>query len=159
MQFLANLMPAWLTIALTGIAIIILLNRTPPEDLRWFFRLRRPSWLTFERAIPLIWITILICGGWSAYVVWQRSQNWGFMAGFVLLEILIMSYTNGMCRTRSLRVGTVIGGAGFMVGVILAILIFPIAPLAVGLLLPYLLWSPIGTYVTWAMISLNPGAA
>ncbi|MDP5339611.1 MAG: TspO protein, partial [Nodularia sp. (in: cyanobacteria)] len=24
------------------------------------------------------------------------------------------------------------------------------------LLVPYLLWSPIGTYTTWKMISLNP---
>jgi tryptophan-rich sensory protein len=26
-------------------------------------------------------------------------------------------------------------------------------------LLPYLVWSPIGTYVTWQMIGLNPGNA
>ncbi|HBK65220.1 MAG TPA: TspO protein, partial [Cyanobacteria bacterium UBA11166] len=24
------------------------------------------------------------------------------------------------------------------------------------LLLPYIIWSPIGTYTTWAMIALNP---
>lgn len=73
-------LPAWLAIALVGVFIFILLNCTPPDGWRWFFRLRRPRWLTCEGAIPLI-------------------------------------------------------------------------------LMPYLLWSPIGTYVTWAMIPLNPDAA
>ena len=152
------MIPAWLAIALIGLTVIGVLNRTPADGLRWFFRLRRPDWLTFEGLIPLIWITILICGGWSAYVVWDNSQSWGLMGLFLFLEILIMSYTNLMCRLRSLRVGTVIGGAGFVVGLILALLVFPISTVAGALLIPYLLWSPIGTYVTWAMISLNPRA-
>ncbi len=153
------MIPSWLAIALIGIFIVVILNRTPPEDMRWFSRLRRPSWLTFERAIPLIWIAILICGGWSAYVVWQQSSSWGLMGVFIVLEVLIMSYTNIMCRTRSLKIGAVIGAAGFIVGAVLAALIYSISTLAFVLLIPYLLWSPIGTYVTWAMIQLNPDAA
>jgi translocator protein len=44
-------------------------------------------------------------------------------------------------------------------GFILSLVVWPVSGWAVVLLLPYLLWSPIGTFVTWQMIRLNPGAA
>ena len=40
-------------------------------------------------------------------------------------------------------------------GVALAILVSPRSEPAVLLLIPYLLWSPIGTLVTWQMQRLN----
>ncbi|WP_072621740.1 TspO/MBR family protein [Spirulina major] len=153
--------PAWLIIAGVGIAIAGSMSRLSLRDVQWFMRLRRPPWLTFERFIPLIWITILICGGWSAYLVWQTipgtAQAWQLMAGYLLLEVVIMAYTPVMCRCRRLLIGVAIGGFGVVVGVGLTIVTWPISPWSGGLLLPYLLWSPIGTWVTWKMVALNPG--
>jgi tryptophan-rich sensory protein len=77
------------------------------------------------------------------------------MAGYLLLEVLIMAYSPVMFFFKSLRVGTILGGLGWIVGIILAIIVFPLSQTAVLLLLPYLLWSPIGTYVTWEMEGLN----
>lgn len=155
--------PSWLIIAIIAIAVAWGINRLPGADIRWFFRLRRPRWLTFEWAIPWIWIFIFICGGWSAYNVWEtnpeNSQSWWLMAGYLLLEMLIMSYTPIMCKMRSLTVGTIIGAIGFIWGLILAVIVIQVSIWGFILLLPYLLWSPIGTYVTWKMIPLNPGAA
>jgi tryptophan-rich sensory protein len=154
------MIPAWLVIGIVTVLIGFVLNRLSPRDISWFNRLRRPNWLTFEWAIPFIWIFIFICGAWSAYVVWitnpGTSKTWWLMAGYVLLEVLIMSYTPVMCKLRSLRVGTIIGATGFFWGLILAWFIWPLSAWALMLLLPYLLWSPIGTYVTWKMIPLNP---
>ncbi|ACB53750.1 putative TspO/MBR-like protein [Crocosphaera subtropica ATCC 51142] len=97
---------------------------------------------------------------YSAYQLWIKqpgtTETWLLMAGYLLLEILIMAYTPIMCKLRSLQVGTIIGATGFFWGLILAVLLWPISQESVFLLLPYLLWSPIGTYVTWEMISLNP---
>ncbi|CCQ52669.1 FIG00564614: hypothetical protein [Crocosphaera watsonii WH 8502] len=78
------------------------------------------------------------------------------MAGYLLLEVLVMAYTPVMCKLRSLRAGTIIGATGFFWGLILAVFLWPISRESVFLLLPYLLWSPVGTYVTWEMIFLNP---
>jgi tryptophan-rich sensory protein len=61
-----------------------------------------------------------------------------------------------MCKLRSLKVGTIIGATGFFLGCILTLTVFPINFWAAILLLPYLIWSPIGTYVTWKMAQLNP---
>lgn len=77
------------------------------------------------------------------------------MVGYVLLEVLILSYTPLMTKFRSLILGTVVGAVGFVWGAILASWVFSVNPLSAGLLLPYLLWSPVGTWVTWQMSRLN----
>ncbi|MCM1982944.1 TspO/MBR family protein [Lyngbya confervoides] len=148
--------PSWLAIAGVAIAIFGLVNRQSAADRRWFFRLKRPRWLSFEPIIPVIWTVILICGVWSAYLVWEASQNAGLMGLYALLEVLIMGYNSGMGKMRSLWVGVWIGAAGFLVGVVTALGVAPVSGAALGLLMPYLIWSPVGTFVTWKMIHLNP---
>jgi translocator protein len=153
---------SWLVIGIVAILVAVGLGRlNTPEGYRWFNRQRRPQWLTFERLIPLIWTVVFICGAWSAYIVWETapgtSQTWGLMALYLLLEVAIMVYTPSMFWFRSLRAGTIVGGVGWIIGVILAMLVFPISSTALMLLMPYLLWSPIGTYVTWVMEGLNQG--
>ena len=132
------------------------LNR---EGIRWFNRQRRPRWLTFEGAIPLIWTVIFICATWSAVVVWETAPGqpltWLVMGGYLLLEIITIAYTPLMCKLRNLQVGTIIGGTGFLLSLLLALLVRQISPTAGFLLLPYILWSPIGTYTTWEMMRLN----
>jgi translocator protein len=122
--------------------------------------MRRPAWLTFESLIPLIWTTIFIAAAWSAYVVWQTQpgtpQTWLMMAGYILLEIVTLAYTPVMCFFKRLRIGVIIGATGFFVALILSLSIATVSQLAFLLLLPYLLWSPIGTFVTWQMMPLNP---
>ena len=154
------MIPSWLIIGSVTIGVIFIFNRLSRRDIRWFRRLRRPDWLTFEWAIPLIWISIFICGAWSAYIVWETQpgsfKTWLFMVFYLALEIAIMLYTPVMCKLRSLKIGTIIGGTGFFLGLILAILIRSISLEAFWLLVPYLIWSPIGTFVTWQMMYLNP---
>ncbi len=158
-----NMLPSWLSIG--GIAFIIafIINRIPDQDRRWFFNLRRPDWLTFEWAIPFIWIFIFTCGIFSASLIWDtlgsNLSSWLFMTVYLLLEVAILAYTRVMSALRSLKVGTVIGGSGFFLGLILTIFVFPVNSGAGFLLIPYLLWSPIGTLVTWQMIPLNPDDA
>lgn len=155
--------PSWLIIGVITFTIAFFLNQLSPDDRRWFFRLRRPRWLTFEGLIPFIWILIFICGIFSATVVWDTNvgtqKSWLLMAYYLILEVLILAYTPVMCKLRSLTIGTIIGAVGFLWGLYLAIIIVKISLLGFVLLFPYLLWSPIGTYVTWVMIKLNPSNA
>ncbi len=157
------MIPAWLVIGTVAFGVAALLNRFSKTNLRWFNRLRRPQWLTFEWAIPWIWITIFICGSISAVLTWQAAPNqlstWILMGGYLILEVAIMAYTPVMCQLRSLRVGTAIGATGFFIGLVLAYFVFQVSTTAGFFLVPFLLWSPIGTYVTWAMIELNPREA
>lgn len=152
-------MKSWMVIAAVTIVVALGSNVLRPKDIKWFTRLRRPSWLTFEPLIPIIWTVVFICGAWSAYIVWERTQSWQLMAFYLLLEIAIVLYPPVTLWTRSLTKGTIVGGIGVVLGVILTLLVWQISGWAALLLVPYLLWSPIGTYTTWEMSRLNPESA
>ena len=80
------------------------------------------------------------------------------MGFYLLVELVTIAYNPAMLRLRSLKIGTIIGGIGAVLGIILAVLVLPISIWASLLLLPYVIWSPIGTYTTWEMMKLNPDA-
>jgi tryptophan-rich sensory protein len=135
-------------------AVTVLLNPSR-EQFAWFLRLRRPAWLSFEQLIPLIWIAIYGCFYASALLAWNARWSWGLMAGYVVLLLLVQSYTWLICRSRRLSNGTAIGLAGWLWGAGLAVLVQPHSLAAMVLLIPFLLWSPVGTLVTWQMQRLN----
>ncbi|MBE9012746.1 tryptophan-rich sensory protein [Pseudanabaenaceae cyanobacterium LEGE 13415] len=135
----------------------------PKEDIRWVKRLNLPRWLAIvEPAIPIIWTVIFTCGAFSAWLVWKADPGslkaWLLMGFYLLVEVVTVAYIPLTLRLQSLAIGTVIGGFGAVLGYVLAIAVFPISPLAAVLLLPYLLWSPIGTYATRELIDFNPEA-
>ena len=148
-------MPAWLSILLVMVAVALTLNPSR-SDFQWFLKLQRPRWLTFERWIPLIWLLIYLCGYGSALLSWQASPNPALMAAYLLLLCLVQGYTLVICRTRRLSNGTVIALLGWLWGLLLVALVNPGSGWAARLLVPYLLWSPVGTWVTWQMQRLNP---
>ncbi|WP_216902778.1 TspO/MBR family protein [Synechococcus sp. CCY 9618] len=148
-------MPAWLTILLVMGVVIVLLTPSRAE-FRWFMQLRRPRWLSFERWIPLIWSLIYLCFYASALLSWQSGGGEAPMAAYLVLQVLVQSYTLLICRTRRLVWGTAAGLAGWLWGLGLTIRVAGFSAPAAWLLLPFLLWSPIGTFVTWRMQKLNP---
>ena len=148
-------MKSWLLIGIITVAIALLANVIRPKDIKWFKRLQRPQWLTFEKLIPLIWTVVFICGAWSAYIVWEQTQSWLWMSAYIVLEVITVAFTPVMFWTHSLKIGAAIGGAGFIFCILLAIGVLPISGWAAALLIPYLLWSPIGTATTWQMDKLN----
>ena len=133
------------------------------RDINWAVKLQRPDWMFFEPAIPLIWTVIFASGAGSATVVWEQEpgtlKTWLLMALYLLLEIVTVAYIPATLRAKSLKVGTILGGVGEILGVVLMLAVLPISQTAALLLLPYATWGAIGTYTTWEMIQLNPEAA
>lgn len=153
---------AWLMISIVTLVVAFGSFLIRPRDIPWATHLDRPRWLFFEPAIPFIWITIFVCGATSATLVWLQEpgslKTWLLMALYLLVELVTVAYIPATLRLRSLAVGTVLGAMGLILGIILTLLVWPISGIAVLFLLPYLLWSPIGTYTTKRMIRLNPDA-
>jgi tryptophan-rich sensory protein len=145
-----------------GVTLLVALGSLlfRPRDTQWVKNLTRPSWLVFEPLIPFIWTIVFASGALSATLIWEQDpgslKTWLLMALYLLLEIVTVAYIPTTLRLRSLTVGTILGGAGVILGVLLALVVLPISGLAALLLLPYVLWSPVGTYTTWEMIQLNP---
>lgn len=153
---------SWMAIGAVALIVALASNLIPPDDIRWFNRLQRPRWLVFEKAIPIIWTVIFISAAWSAVIVWEKEPGtlttWLRMSLYLLLELVTIAYTPVMCRLRSLQVGTLIGGTGAILSIMLALSVWPVSGWAALLLVPYVLWSPIGTYTTLEMKQLNPTA-
>jgi len=151
---------SWMIIGAVTLLVMIGSFFITPRDIKWFASLTRPRWLVFEPLIPIIWTVIFICGAASANIVWQKNPGslitWLLMGLYLLLEIITVTYIPIMLRFRSLKRGEIIGSVGGIFGVVLTISVLPISPLAAGLLVPYLLWSPIGAYTTDELIKLNP---
>ena len=152
-------MKSWMWIGIITLAIAMLSNIIRPQDVKWFRRLERPDWLTFEKLIPVIWTVVFVCGGWSAYIVWEQTQSWSWMVAYIVLEVVTIAFTPVLFWSHSLKAASVIGGTGFVIGLLLAISVAQVSAWAALLLVPYLLWSPIGTFTTWQMDKLNPNAA
>ena len=146
-------------IAIVTVAIALLANVLRPKDIKWFRRLERPNWLVFEKLIPVIWCLIFVSGAVSAHQVWQRepgtAQTWSLMGGYIVLELLIVAFSPVMLWSRNLRLATGVGLVGWLWGLIFTILLFSISWQAACLLIPYLLWGPVGSYTTWELYQLN----
>ncbi len=149
------MLKSWMVVGGVTFAIAMLANIIRPSDVKWFRRLQRPKWLTFEKLIPVIWTVVFICGGWSAYITWEQTQSWGWMAAYILLELVTIAFTPVLFWSRNLKVGSVIGGSGFVIALLLALSLLKVSVWAALLLIPYLLWSPIGTFTTYEMDKLN----
>jgi tryptophan-rich sensory protein len=149
-----------MVIALVTLVVAIGSFFITPRDVKWFAKLTRPRWLVFEPLIPFIWTFIFVCGAASANLVWQKQPGSLvtilLMGSYLLLEIITVSYIPLMLRWRSLKVGEIVGAVGVVLGVVLTIFVLPISRLAALLLIPYLVWSPVGTYTTEELIQLNP---
>ena len=142
-------------VILLVIGTLVVVIMPSQEEFVWFLRLRRPRWLSFEGLIPLIWLCIYGCFYASALLVWNRTSSWALMGGYLVLLLLVQSYTWLICRTRRLANGTAVGLAGWLWGVALAAVVAGPSQASALLLIPYLLWSPVGTLVTWQMQRLN----
>ncbi|PPS43453.1 TspO/MBR family protein [Chroococcidiopsis sp. TS-821] len=152
----------WMIIG--GITILIALASLffRPRDTQWAKNLNRPKWLVFEPLIPVIWTIVFTGGALSAATVWENApgsvSTWLLMGLYLLLEVVTVAYIPATLRSRNLKIGTTLGATGVVLGIVLTLIVGNISGLAALLLLPYLLWSPVGTYTTWEMMQLNPEA-
>jgi len=149
---------------ITAISAAIFFGGSLLTSLRdpWFQNLLRPNWLTFEFLIPIIWLVIWVCATVSAILVWEktpdRASPWLLMGLYAALALLTSLYSPVVVELKTLVGGLLVGGTATLIAYILAVLVRPISQKASWLLLPYLLWGPIGTYLTWVLMQLNPSA-
>ncbi|MEI7952023.1 MAG: tryptophan-rich sensory protein [Synechococcaceae cyanobacterium ELA182] len=149
-------MPPWFLILILMEGVILLINPTR-KDFAWYQGLRRPPWLTFSALIPMIWLLIHACFYLSALISWSIRNNWNLVLAYVLLLILVESYTWLMCRSRRLSTGTMICLISWVYGLILTVLLLSLSFSSALLMLPFLFWAPVEAMITWQMRRINPG--
>ena len=122
---------SWMIIGIITFLVGFAGNWITPNHSQWFRQLQRPKWLTFESIIPLIWTVIFICGAWSAYIIWEHKPNTDvtrlMMGLYLLLEIFTIAYTPVMLSLRSLIAGTIIGGTGLLICLLITLAVLPVS--------------------------------
>jgi translocator protein len=152
-------MNSWLIITSVTFAVTFGSLFYTPSNTKWFLQLSRPKWLIFKPAIPVIWIIIITSFAASANIVWLSRPGslltWVLMFLYLTIEILTAAYIPATVKMNNFRVGAKIGLICVMTGLILLLSILRVSRLAALLLVPYLIWNPIGTEYTEDLVELK----
>lgn len=147
-------MPPWLLILVT-VAVITLVVNPSERDYVWFRSLRRPEWLSRQPWVALAWPLISVCFYGSALAFWQTATSWGWVAAYAVLLVLLRSPRWLSCRLHNLSAGLPLRLVSWALTLLLALIVGPASPLASGLLLPVLVWTPVEAAIDLRMVGLN----
>lgn len=146
--------PPWLLILITLLVVTLVIN--PSErDFAWYRALKWPRWISMEPWIPAAWFVISVSFYFSALSIWLKSGDWRWMAAYAALLVLLRIDHLVICRLRNLVAGLPFWLLSWMVTLVLALIVRPSSPLAAGLLVPVLVWTPVEALITLQMIGLN----
>ncbi len=130
---------------------------TPRGD--WYARLRKPVWQPPGWLFGPAWTIILGLSAWSGVIAWGASHDPADHHA-----ILIVFTVNGLFHLlwsplffRAQRPDWALAEVPFLWGSIVALIVglWPIAPQAAWLNLPYLAWVSFATYLNWTIVRLN----
>lgn len=147
-----------LVIAGVVIAISVLGGLATDVQSTWYETLRKPEWQPPGYLFGPVWTTLYILLIISASIAWHSTSGQhrtSIMILYALNGALNLAWSFIFFRSRSPLV------AGMdIIGVLLSIIwiivrVWPISPLAAGLLIPYLLWVAFATVLNWTIVRMN----
>lgn len=147
--------PPWSLILIALLVVTQTMNPTE-RDFIWYRTLKRPTWIKMHIWFPAAWFLINITFYVSTLQVWSATQDWRWVAGFVVVLVLLRSHPYVICRMHSLSAGLFFWLVSWIASLIMALMAQSISPLATWLLLPALVWTPVEALITFQMIGLNP---
>lgn len=127
----------------------------------WYRGLRKPSWNPPEWAFGPIWIVLYILMAVSAWLVWEQG---GFQAQAMPLVIFAVQLVlnvawSGIFFYKRMIFAGLIEVLAFWAAILATIIAFWFAsPLAAVILLPYIVWVSIASYLNYTILKLNPSA-
>ncbi len=127
----------------------------------WYERLNKPGWTPPNWAFPVVWTTLFAMNAVSGWLVWRELGT--VLALPLVVYVISLAFNAGWSalffglRRMDLALVEV---SGFWLSIAaVAILFWPISPLAALLQLPYLAWVSVATALNLRMVQLNPRAA
>ncbi|MGC9517677.1 MAG: TspO/MBR family protein [Methanomicrobiales archaeon] len=125
----------------------------------WYITLNKPWWTPPNWAFGPIWTTLYILIGISAYLVWKKGLNRNdvkiALTVFGLQLILNLLWSVIFFGLKSILGGLIEILILWIVILINIILFYRISKAAGLLLIPYLIWVSIATYLNYSIYLLN----
>ena len=132
----------------------------------WYRHLRKPSWQPPDWLFGPAWTIILGLAAWSAVVAWNAAAGAGART-----DVVILFATNALFHLlwsplffRLRRPDWALVEVVFLWASLVALVVglWPIAPFASLLIVPYLLWVSFAAWLNLAIVRLNgpfPGSS
>lgn len=128
----------------------------------WYERLNRPSWRPPNAAFPIMWAALYTMSAVAGWLVWSNASPGQLplaMAVYGAQLVFNAAWSWLFFGLRLMRLALLDLVALWLSILAMAIVFWPISPLATLLVLPYLLWVTIAGVLNLTMIRLNPDEA
>ena len=125
----------------------------------WYADLRKPSWQPPNWAFGPAWTVILGLAAWSAVIAWNAAAD-----DAARRAVLILFITNAVCHFlwsplffRARRPDWALVEVVFLWASLVALVagLWPIAPMASLLIVPYLAWVSFAAFLNYTIVRLN----
>ena len=125
----------------------------------WYRQLRKPAWQPPDWAFGPAWTIILGLAAWSAVIAWNAAPD-----AAARTDVVILFATNAVCHFlwsplffRLRRPDWALVEVVFLWASLVALVVglWPIAPRAALLIVPYLLWVSFAAVLNLAIVRLN----
>ena len=125
----------------------------------WYRQLRKPSWQTPDWLFGPAWTLILALAAWSAALAWTEAPTAGLRATVVVLyglnALFHLLWSPLFFKLRRPDWALLEVPLLWLSILVPMIVVYPFAPLATWLLLPYLLWVSFAAYLNFTIVRLN----
>lgn len=151
----------WLPIVIAGGGAVLLGGlgglMTPIDG--WYRDLRKPSWQPPNWAFGPAWTLILGLAAWSAVIAWNAAPD-----DVARMRVIVLFAVNALCHAgwsplffRWRRPDWALVEVVFLWSSLVALLVglWPIAPMASLLIVPYFLWVSFAAWLNRTIVVLN----
>ncbi len=125
----------------------------------WYDRLKKPAYTPPKRAFGPVWTTLYLLMGVSLFLVWRKApqdkRSKPALATFGGQLALNALWTVAFFGFRSPLAGEVLIVLLWLAILATIIMFFPVSIIAGSLLIPYLIWVSIATYLNTGIWLLN----
>jgi benzodiazapine receptor len=133
---------------------------TLPEITTWYAALAKPAWTPPNWTFGPIWSTLYVLMGVALFLVWRQGLDRKDVR-YAILIFAVQLLLNILWSVVFFGMHSILGGFILImmlwIAILINILAFYIISRAAGLILiPYLIWVSIASYLNYSVYLLNP---
>ncbi len=127
----------------------------------WYAGLNKPGWTPPDWAFPVVWSVLFLLNAVSGWLVWQAAGMAAALAlaAYGLSLVINAGWSALFFGLRRMDFGLVNVIALWLSIVLVAVLFWPVSPLAAALQLPYLAWVSLAAWLNFTVLRMNRGEA
>jgi translocator protein len=150
----------WALVGSSGVAVIVAIaGGVLTEISPWYDGLKKPSWKPPDWAFGPIWTVILILAAISAALAWDAAKDPGGRAAILLVLIINSGFNiawSGIFFKMKRPDWALIEVAMLWVSIVVLIVVLGFySTLAGWLMVPYLAWVSVASFLNYRIVEMN----